>query len=84
MLDDSAELDIFISNAKYSEFLNCVTHDEHRMASLTYKYNGVQLIETLEKFLMAPNSPQLAKQRAKSPPKLANKKPFIPHQSPHH
>ena len=58
-LDDGTELDIFLKNAKYGDFLNRVTRDERRMASLRYKYRGTQLIETLDKFLMAPDSPLL-------------------------
>jgi hypothetical protein len=59
VLDDTTELDIFIRNAKYSTYLNRVTRDERRLTSLAHKYTGTQLVETLEKFLMAPDSPAL-------------------------
>jgi hypothetical protein len=58
-LDDTTELDIFINNAKHSTYLNRVTRDERRLTSLAHKYRGTQLIETLNKFLMAPDSPAL-------------------------
>jgi hypothetical protein len=56
-LKDSNELDIFISNAQHSEFLNRVSRDERRITSLAHKYHGAQLIETLQKYLMASDSP---------------------------
>ena len=44
-------------NAKHSTFLNRVTRDERRVASLRHKYVGSQLVETLNKFLSSPDSP---------------------------
>jgi hypothetical protein len=70
-LDNDSELDIFLKNAKYGAYLNRVTRDERRLSSLAYKYHGSQLVETLEKFLMAPDSPVL-QERAES----RNRKPF--------
>lgn len=58
-LDDEAELDIFIKNSKYNSYLNRVTRDERRIRSLAHKYRGSQLVETLDKFLLAPDSPAL-------------------------
>ena len=58
-LDNNSELDIFLKNAKYGAYLNRVTRDERRQSSLAYKYRGSQLVETLEKYLMAPDSPAL-------------------------
>ena len=56
-LDNEHELDIFINNAKFHEFLNRVTRDERRLTSLAHKYRGTQLVETLEAYLAAPDSP---------------------------
>eukprot|EP00980_Cylindrotheca_fusiformis_P025850 scaffold14739_cov141-Cylindrotheca_fusiformis.AAC.1 len=56
-LDNDYEIDIFINRSKYSEYLNRVTRDERRISSLQYKYKGTQLIETLDKFLLASDSP---------------------------
>lgn len=56
-LENVAELDIFIGNSKYSSYLNQVTQDEQHLTSLHHKYTGQQLVETLDKFLMAPDSP---------------------------
>ena len=56
-LDDDSELDVFLKNARYGTYLNRVTRDERCLSSLDYKYRGSQLVETLEKFLMAPDSP---------------------------
>ena len=47
----------FINNAKHSTFLNRVTCDERCMTSLKHKCAGVQLVETLNKFLSSPDSP---------------------------
>ena len=58
-LDQETELDIFIRNAKYNTYLNRVTRDEHRLSSMRHKYRGSQIVETLEKFLLAPDSPAL-------------------------
>ena len=56
-LDDPGELEIFINNCKYSEFLQRVTRDERRVVAHQHKYRGTQLVETLEKYLMAADSP---------------------------
>lgn len=56
-LDNESELDIFINNCKHGQYLNRVTRDERRISSLKHKYTGQQLVETLDKYLMAPDSP---------------------------
>ena len=56
-LNDSTELDIFINNTTHAAYLNRVTRDERRLSTYAHKYTGSQLIETLEKHLMAPDSP---------------------------
>lgn len=56
-LDDENELDVFINNMKYSEYINRVTRDERRVRANRIKYQGAQLLETLERHLMAPDSP---------------------------
>ena len=58
-LDDEQEKDIFINNVKYGKFLNRVTRDECKQAALAHKYRGSQFVETLAKFLQAPDSPAL-------------------------
>lgn len=65
-LDDDAELDAFIHNAKYADFLNRVTRDERKVAALEHKYTSEQIVETLETFLQAPDSPLIAAQRAEA------------------
>lgn len=64
-LKNVAELDIFIGNSKYSSYLNRVTQDEQRLSSLRHKYTGQQLVETLDKFLMLPDSPICQENQAK-------------------
>ena len=59
-LDNAGEIDIFIKNSRYPEFLNRVTRDERRLAVNAPKYQGRQLLETLNRFLMAPDSPAIA------------------------
>ena len=49
-LDDTYELDIFLSNTTHFEFLNRVTRDERRQSSKQYKYTKEQIMETLETF----------------------------------
>ena len=56
-LDDENELDVFINNMKHSEYINRVTRDERRVRANRIKYQGAQLLETLERHLMAPDSP---------------------------
>jgi len=56
-LDNPSELDIFIKNLRYSSFINRITRDERRLKTLAYKYRGTQIVETIEKFLQAPDSP---------------------------
>lgn len=80
-LDSEAELDIFIRNCKHSAYLNRVTHDERRIVSLRHKYTGQQLVETLDKYLMARDSPariDLRETRRATPPSTVGKiiKPF--------
>ena len=54
-LDSSEEMDIFIHNTKHHAFLRRVTRDER--TSKAYKYTSEQIIETLEYFLRAEDSP---------------------------
>lgn len=56
-LDSPDELDIFLARAKYSEFLIRVTRSERRDPDMIDKYSGSQLLETLQAFLQAPDSP---------------------------
>jgi len=58
-LDLSHEVDIFIKNAKCSDFLNRCTRDERKQASFAHKCTSSQLVETLETFLREPDSPLL-------------------------
>lgn len=46
-LNNSAEIDVFINNAKYSVFLNRVTRYEQKITARAYKYTDAQLVETL-------------------------------------
>lgn len=66
-LDDESELDIFINRCKYSDYLNRITYEERRQSSQRYKYVGRQLVETLDKFLLAPGSPARASAHRPSP-----------------
>jgi len=56
-LDDKDELDIFINNLKDSAFVQRITRDERRQASLEYKYKSDHLLETLNSILMMPDNP---------------------------
>ena len=56
-LDTEEELDIFIKGMKYGDYINRVTHDEHHLRANRIKYQGLQLLETLKRHLMAPDSP---------------------------
>ena len=56
-LDDEDELDVFINNMKYGEYINRVTHDECRVRANRIKHQGSQLLETLERHLRATDSP---------------------------
>ena len=58
-LDSPKEMDIFIRNTKHYVFLKRVTRDERTSASLAYKYTSEQIIETLEIFLGAADSPAI-------------------------
>jgi hypothetical protein len=85
-LDDPTEVDIFINNLTYSTYVNRTTCDERRLSSFKTKYRGSQLIETIQKKLMAPDSPSLAAARlpaaaasapaARYPPN--RRPPFVP------
>ena len=55
-LDNPDELDVFISNTKYSQWLNRVTRDECKLATMAHKYTANQIIETLNTFLNEPDS----------------------------
>jgi hypothetical protein len=89
-LDDPTEVDIFINNLTYSTYVNRVTCDERRLSSFRTKYRGSQLIETIQKKLLAPDSPALAA-RAPVPapansstarPPFARRPPFVPRAAP--
>jgi len=56
-LDDPGEFDIFINNMKYSSFGQHITRDERRQRALIHKYQGDQLLETLNSVLMMPDCP---------------------------
>ena len=56
-LDNPDELDIFINNTKHSKWLNWITHDECKIATMAHKYNATQIIETLNTYLNEPDSP---------------------------
>ena len=56
-LDSPKEMDIFIRNTKYHVFLRRVMRNECTSASLAYKYTSEQILETLETFLRAADSP---------------------------
>ena len=57
-LDDEHELELFLDGATYSDYLIRVTREERSLPSQAYRYKGDQLIETLERKLMAPDSPK--------------------------
>ena len=59
-LDSPGEMDIFIRNTKHYVFLNRVTRDERTSRAKAYKYTSAQIVETLESFLSAADSPALA------------------------
>ncbi len=88
-LDNDREIDVFLKNSRYAEFLNQVTRDERRGGHMNHKYRGKQLMETLNAYLMAADSPMMleqmaaAKGLAKSPPtKAPTGKPFLPKKAP--
>ena len=56
-LDSPKEMDIFIRNTKYHVFLRRVMRNECTSASLAYKYTSEQILETLETFHRAADSP---------------------------
>lgn len=58
-LDNQDELDIFIGNTKYRDYLIRVTREERRQPAMAHKFKGPQLLETLQKHLKAPDSPAL-------------------------
>jgi hypothetical protein len=69
-LNDSGELDVFIKNMKYRDFVNRVTRDERRQRALHYKYKGDELLETLNSVLMMSDSPALAEYRTQRSPQV--------------
>ena len=56
-LDSTHEMDVFINNTRHSQWLNRVTRDERKTATLAYKYTAAQVVETLNTFLNEPDSP---------------------------
>ena len=75
-LNDPTEVDIFINNLTYSTYVNRVTCDERRLSSFRTKYRGSQLIETIQKKLLAPDSPALAARPPAPAPAPASARPF--------
>ena len=59
-LDDPRELDVFIMNMKFKDYVQRVTRDERRQSSLLYKCQGDHLLETLNSVLMNSDSPARA------------------------
>lgn len=70
-LDDEGEVSIFIDNAKYSLHLRRCSRDERRQTAPAMKrrYQGEQLVDTLEEFLMAADSPMWQEVKKKNPMK---------------
>jgi hypothetical protein len=58
-LDNPDELDVFISNTKYSQWLNQVTCDECKLTTMAHKCTANQIVEMLNTFLNEPDSPAL-------------------------
>ena len=56
-MGDKAEIDVFISNSKYSHFLHAVTRQERADTTLAHKYTACQIVETLTQHLRSPDSP---------------------------
>ena len=59
-LDDPRELDVFIMNMKFKDYVQRVTRDERHPASLLHKYQGDHLLKTLNSVLMNSDSPARA------------------------
>ena len=62
-LDDSSELDIFISKTRFSEYINRVTYSERKDQQTADRYKGSQLPTTLQTILNRPDSPLHASKR---------------------
>ena len=77
-MDADSEVDIFIANSLYPDYLNRVTHDERRVLAMQYKYRGTQLIETLDKFLMAADSPMYTQYNGGQNPSIASATSDVP------
>ena len=58
-LDNPDELDVFINNTKHSQWLNRITHDERKIATMAHKYTAAQIVETLNTYLNEPDSPHM-------------------------
>ncbi len=56
-IDNPPEMDLFITRAQHGVWLNGVTREERNKESKKYKYTSTQIVETLETFLMLPDSP---------------------------
>ena len=56
-LDDPLELDVFIMNRKYRDYVQHITHDERHQLLFQCKYKGDHLLETLNSVLMNSVSP---------------------------
>lgn len=70
-LDDDLEFDLFIANATHSVYLNRVSRDERRVVANAHKFRGSQLLETLTKYLNAPDSPLKTAKAAPVTPKAS-------------
>jgi hypothetical protein len=75
-LDDPQEIDVFINNMKHSEFIQRVTRSERRDPVFASRYVGPQLLETIMRHLMAPDSPLHMLPKVAPPPHVFVKKPF--------
>jgi len=62
-LADKNELDLFINGTRYSAYLNRVTREERTQSTLQHRYAPGQIVETLESFLMQPDSPTMLDDR---------------------
>ena len=67
-LDESDELDLFITRSKYRTYLNRVTLEERQHQSKLHKYTANQIVHTLSSWLRAPHSPMVLERRANLPP----------------
>ena len=79
--DDTSNIDVFISGTTHQEFLNRCTRDERRSAANAHKYTAAQIVETLETYLMEPDSPTRRPTRQTSPRPSLLRSPRPPYNS---